>query len=389
MNRLNLYFIEFAFSMLVKNIKKSIFIFAILSILVFILVSVFHLSHLIQKQSINSINDLPQLIIQDNTGGFLRPIDEKIVFDILQIKGVLSAQSRVWGIYNFKSVNFTVVGIDPFEKSYKQEMSKLAIDTKLFQNINQIIIGSDVKKTLEKFYFQNQFHFILPDGKIQKVKIINSFAANEVLQSDLIFLNKTLAKKILGIENNKATDISVLVANNEEIDTIKFKIESSYPNLTILSNESIKREYSQMIDYKGGFFISLYLIALLTFFIIIFDKLMSNNSNEKKEIAILKAIGWSTNNILQVKFYEAFYLSFIAFLLGVIGAFIYIYFFDAYFIKDLFINYAGVKYNFILDFSINFEILLLVFLLTVPIYILATIYPSWRVAISDVDEVLR
>ena len=57
--------------------------------------------------------------------------------------------------------------------------------------------------------------------------------------------------------------------------------------------------------------------------------------------------------------------------------------------QNIFIGYPDLKPNFELPFVLDIQTLVLVFFLSVPIYIASIIIPSWRVATLDADEVIR
>ena len=111
--------------------------------------------------------------------------------------------------------------------------------------------------------------------------------------------------------------------------------------------------------------------------------------HQKQTIGILKALGWKVDDILTEKFIESFIISFIAYIVGIMIAFCFVYFFNAPILRDIFEGYSQLKTSFNLPFVIDFQILALVFFITIPIYIAATIIPSWRTATLDADEVIR
>jgi ABC-type antimicrobial peptide transport system permease subunit len=122
---------------------------------------------------------------------------------------------------------------------------------------------------------------------------------------------------------------------------------------------------------------------------IIYDRASGISSNEKKEIGILKALGWRVEDILQEKFYESFVISFFAFVVALIVALFYVYILQAPILRDIFMGYSVLKPSFELPFTLDFRMLGIIFFLSVPIYVAAIIIPSWRVASMDADEVMR
>ncbi|MEJ2373798.1 MAG: FtsX-like permease family protein, partial [Sulfurimonas sp.] len=104
---------------------------------------------------------------------------------------------------------------------------------------------------------------------------------------------------------------------------------------------------------------------------------------------ILKALGWRVEDILRVKIYEGMIISLFSYILGVSLALIYLYLFDGYYLRDIFLNIIHVEQIGRLDLQVDFQPLAIVFFLSVPVYIAATLIPSWKIATTDADEVMR
>jgi ABC-type lipoprotein release transport system permease subunit len=253
-----------------------------------------------------------------------------------------------------------------------------------------MVVGSGVKKTMHENYYKEYFNFIKPDGSVKKVLFGGVFDSDiELEANDVIVMSKTNVRDIFELSEEMATDIVVRVSNPNEIDTIALKIKQIMPEVRVITNEAIKVNYENIFNYKSGIFLALFIISIFTFFIIIYDKASGLSSEEKKEVGILKAIGWKVEDVLKEKFYESFIISFFAYILGITISLMYVYLFQAPLIRDIFIGYSNLKPSFELPFVFDIQTLVLVFFLSVPIYIASIIIPSWRVATLDADEVIR
>ena len=390
----NFLLLDYAIRSLMRRFGKSFFIFFILSLLIFVLASVLMIADAIKLELNTTLKTLPQITLQRFIAGKQSDVPLERVEALLDIEGVTAITPRVWGYYYFKpaGVNFSIVGIDAYEEQYSKTLSNLTqhFDIKLLEKENGMIIGEGVKKILRENYYTDFFNFITSEGKWQRVYIAGVFHSDLALESnDLILLPKKLAYAIFGMDEYKATDIIVKVANVKEIATIVQKINERYPDMRAITQDDIRVSYQNIFDYKSGFFLALFSICAFAFFIIIYDKTSGLSSEEKKEIGILKAIGWSSDDILKEKFYESFTLSLSAFLLGVTGSLFYVYALQAPLLRNLFMGYSALKPSFALPFSVDVSMLVLLFLLSVPIYIAATLIPAWRASTLDADEVMR
>ncbi|WP_321470336.1 FtsX-like permease family protein [Halarcobacter sp.] len=393
-NKINIYLIEYAINSILRQKFKNLFILFVFTFLTALLCSVFFISNSIKYELNTTLKSLPQITVQKVKAGRHYDINVDAIDEILNIAGVSDAVARVWGYYYFENagVNFSVIGIDEFENQYKNSLNKLVkdVDFSELEENSSMIIGKGVEKILHENYYKEYFNFIKPDGKFKKVNIAGVFQDNLELESnDTIVLPKELALEIFGMDQNKATDIVVKVANPEEIFTIASKIKLLFPDTRVITNKELEISYQNIFDYKGGLFLALFIISIFTFFIIIYDKASGLTSEEKKEIGVLKAIGWKVEDVLKEKFYESFIISFMAYILGIFIAFGFVYILNAPLLKEIFTGYSQLKTSFELPFVLDFNTLFLVFFLSVPIYIAATIVPSWRSATIETDKVIR
>jgi ABC-type lipoprotein release transport system permease subunit len=393
-SKINLYLIEFAINSLLRQKFKNIFILMVLIFLTSLLASIFFISNSIKHELSSTLKTLPQITIQKLKAGRHYDMNLSDVDEILNIAGVSDAIPRVWGYYYFANMgtNFSIIGIDEFENQYKEtlvEATKTNDFTKALDE-NSMIVGEGVKKALEENYYKEYFNFIKPDGTFKKVNIGGVFKASTNLESnDTILLPKQIALEIFGMEEDKITDIVVKVANPEEILTVASKIQIIFPDARVITNKDLEISYQNIFDYKSGIFLALFVVSIFTFFIIVYDKASGMSSEEKREIGVLKALGWKIEDVLKEKFYESFIISFLGYIIGILIALSFVYIFNAPLLNNIFTGYSELKTDFELPFIIDYNTLFLIFFLTVPIYIASTIIPSWRSATIETDKVLR
>lgn len=393
-NSLNFLLLEFALGALWRRKIHSLSTFFVFSSLVFLLSSVLFISDGIKKELDLSLETLPQITLQRLSAGRQTEVSASLAEELLSIEGVKRAVARVWGYYYFQpaGVNFTVMGVEGFGEQYTQELQTIVdgLDIKALYANDGMVVGRGVKEILAENYYADFFNFVTAKGEWKKVHIAGVFDTAVRLQSnDLILLPQKSAYEIFGMEKGKATDIVVSVSNPEEVAMVVHKITQRYPDMRAITTEDIRVSYQNIFDYKSGFFLSLFVVSVFTFFMMLFERTSGLSSEEKKEVGILKALGWGMDEIIAQKFYEGLVVCVSAFLVGLALALGFVYGLQAPLLRDLFMGYSTLKPPMVIPFSVDFGIIALLFFLSVPVYLAAIIIPSWKAATLDADEVMR
>jgi ABC-type lipoprotein release transport system permease subunit len=382
----NRYYFEYIFATLISQKKRNIFMVVILFLVVFVLGSVLFLSSALQNNAQTLISAMPQIIVQKRVAQRHKDIDINAIYPVLDITGVSKVVPRIWGLYKFEKaeVAFSIIAVDGIDYDYLQTLGVHA------PKKGTMVVGSGVAKILHQNYYDQFFHFVLPNGSIKKITLSGVFLNRyNSVANDVILLDPQDARDILGIQKGYVSDFAVFVPNKDEIPTIAQKIQLLYPDATLITQEEMLIDTISKYNFKGGLFLSLYLIVFVIMFIVVADRLSGVSSSEKKEVATLKAIGWSIRKIIKAKLIEAFIVSSFAYILGVLGALCYVFFFGAPFLRELFVGFGALQPPVAINFSFDLSIFVILFFISVALYVAAVIFPTWRVAVTDVDEVLR
>ena len=177
--------------------------------------------------------------------------------------------------------------------------------------------------------------------------------------------------------------------NPNEDATIAEKITRIFPDSRPILRSEILRTYDAVFGWRSGLMIVIFSGAALAFVIFAWDKATGLSAEERREIGILKAIGWETSDILMLKFWEGCVVSLSAFLVGVMLAYAHVFLWKSSLFAPVLMGWSTLYPDFRLTPYLDFGQLSTLFFLTVVPYTVSTIVPSWRAAIIDPDAVMR
>ena len=390
----NSVFFNFLFLLLLKHKSKHIAIFIISILIVFLISSVLFISNSLKKEAFSTLENQSDFVIQKINSGKILDTPISWVEDFSSINGIKNTQQRVYGQYYFmpENVYFTIVGLDLFEENTNKNLKELLkiLNISDFLKNDSMIIGNGIKKIFDKYHYFDSYDFKLSNNKLTTVKIFKDLPQEaNLVANDLIIMDINLAKRILNINEENSTDIVLNVPNNLERQNIKEQLILKHSNIRILQKESLKKEYEIMFNYKGGIFLVLFIVVIFTFILILYQRYSMISSNDKKEIGILKAVGWSIKDIIKLKIIENFIVGFMAFIIGIIISYIFVFILNAPILKNIFIGFSNIQNDFILNPNIDFTIIVTLFLFFIIPFLSAILIPVWKISIIDANESMK
>jgi len=390
----NSVFFNFLFLLLSKHKSKHLAIFIISILIVFLTSSILFLKNSLQKEVNSTLENQSDFVIQKINSGKTQNIPTSWIDDFISINGVTSVQQRVYGLYYFmpENIYFTIVGVDFFEETTNKNIKELLniLNISDFLSTNSMIIGNGVKKIFDKYHYFDSYDFKLSNKKLETIKIFKDLPKeSNIVANDLIIMDINLAKKILNINEDEATDIILNVPNNLERQNVKEQILLEHSNIRVLQKDELKKMYENMFNYKGGIFLILFIVVLFTFILILYQRYSMISSTDKREIGILKAVGWSIKDIIKLKIMENFIVGFMAFIIGVILAYIFIFILNAPILKNIFIGFSNIQNDFIISSNIEISSLITLFLFFMIPFLSAVLIPVWKVAIIDSTKSMK
>ena len=387
-------FFNFLFLLLFTHKSKHLAIFFISILIVFLSSSILFISNTLKKEIFTTLKNQSDFVIQKINSGKSQYTPISWIEDFKEISGVKDVQQRVYGQYYFmpEDAYFTIVGIDLFEEGSSKNIKELlkVLNISEFLQSDSMIIGNGIKKLFDKYRYTDSYDFKLFNNDLKEIKIFKDLPQKaNLVANDLIIMDINLAKEILNIKEDEATDIVLNVPNNLERANVKDQLILKHSNTRILQKENLKKEYENMFNYKGGIFLILFIVVILTFTLILYQRYSMISLGDKKEIGILKAVGWSIKDILKLKIMENFIVAFMAFIIGIILSYIFVFILNAPILKNIFIGSQNLQNDFIFNTNIQIDSLITLFLFFMIPFLSAVLIPVWKVAIIDSTQSMK
>ncbi len=214
-------------------------------------------------------------------------------------------------------------------------------------------------------------------------------SASELLSADLLLLSETGYRALFNIPSDVYTDAALTVRNPREARTVAEKITLALPDSRPILRAEILRTYDAVFNWREGLAFLTLGALLLAFMILAWDKAAGLSAEEKREIGILKAIGWETGDILRMKLWEGALLSLTAFLAGYALAWHQVFYAGAALFGPVLKGWAVLYPELQLTPAVDVQLILVLLAVSVLPYIVATLIPIWRTATADPDAVMR
>jgi len=354
--------------MLLKEKRDYLFGFFLFALIIFIVAAVLFISYSIKRDLMVALENEGQIIVMNNSGGRYMPLSDEHIDAILEMNGVDNVVGVLDGYYLFlqDDKQFHIVVDDTLDD---QEMS----------------LSQDIANILKKYKYEKEFHFLIKDHIVSLA--ITKILESNIISHNTILVNNYIARQILNVDEGEYSYLHVIVPNEAEVENISLKIPRIYPNLITVPDYKRRSDANHLYYYKGGIFMILYIVSFVSFFILLKNQVSSVYGNRSKEIAILRSMGFSIGDIIFFKFIQNGIVSVGAYFVAICMAYMYVFVFGAPFLKDIFLgdDVGDIIFTPVVDV----KMLVLVFIFSVIPYMASILIPSWRLAIEDIDGVMK
>ena len=377
--------LDFALASLRRRPLKNWAIIVVYAFTVTAVASVLLLTRAIREEAAQLLVGAPELTVQRVVGGRHEPIPVADAGAIRELPGVVEVEPRFWG-YTYDAVTdstVTIMGVAPGDDTLEM------VDGRLPTSAVECAVGSGVAAM---WGAEVGGEVILVDASATGVlyEVVGVFTApSDLLTNDLVVMTADEAAAFLGLPEGTATDLGVRIANPAEVDTIAGKVKRAFPTSRPITRAEVLRTYDAVFHWRSGMLLAVLAGALVAFVILAWDKATGLSAEERREIGILKAVGWGTADVLELKAWEGLVVSLTSLLLGLVAALVHVFVFGAPLLTPVLRGWSVLFPELRPTPHVDPYLLFAIAFLTVVPYVAATVAPSWKAAVTDPDAVVR
>lgn len=384
--RRQLALLDFAMGSLRRRGGKSLALVLGLAFVLALFTSALLLTDALRVEYERYAEAMPDLTVQRLVAGRPALIDADAARAIEDLPAVRSVEPRVWGYYFFLALeaNVTIVGAEAPEGSVDAALER----GRWPERDGEVAIGLALADLLG---LRVGDELGLPiGGEVRFSEVVGTFGSASALRSaDLVVTTPSHARTLLGVPEGMATDLALDLTTMDEADVVSARIGERLEGARVLDRRLLRRTYELTFDSRGGLLAALLVPALAAFLLLAWERLTGLSEAERKEIGVLKAVGWGTADVLASRIWESAAIAAAGGTLGIVGAYAYVFVAGAPGLADALLGWSAIHPPMdlrpTLDATQAFALLGAV---VVP-FVAVSVVPAWRAAMIDPDRAMR
>ena len=358
---------------------ETILLFLSIVALVTILGTALLLSQALSTTAGLLLKDSPSIVVRrlSPLGWSALPAGESIRL-ARSVPGVLHAGIRIWGTANSPGGPVTVFGFDG-----SRRVGGLTKSVPLPER-GQAVLGPGIKTE------ENPDFIKLTGHNVSIFKIIDTLKAQtSMVAHDMVLVHPDDARRLLGIAEGYASDLTVDVFHETEAEAILPDLSRAFPwPVRLTTRKEAAAIYISASGRRSGIVYITIIPGMLALALIVIG-VVKGQIVQSCNVGLYKALGWTTANIFQMQLLKALVIGIPAVTAGMVVSYGLVfrpgtswpgYLFFGW--NDnpplLFLNASGALLTLL-------EIAVLIFL---P-YLAAALWPVFRAAVSDPQDFLE
>jgi lipoprotein-releasing system permease protein len=333
----------------------------------------------------------PDVVVQRLVAGRPSMIDTASRAMIEDIPAVRTVTARVWGYVFLTSLqgNVTIVGTPRGASPLSVANGVLAEGRDLVPGNHEMVVGADLARFLG-MRPGDELGLPSADPRAHAMKLVGTFRSSlDLWTADVILCDEDDARALLGVPDGEAVDLAVTLSNPAEARVVAATIVERLPGARVIERDLLARVYHLAYGRRAGLVLGATIPALLALLVLAWDRASGVGPDERREIAILKAIGWSTGDVLWAKLFESLLVGAAATALGLLLAYAWVFWLGAPGLRPALVGWSVLYPATTLTPAVDLAQLIGIVLAVLGPFALISVVPAWRAASADPSETMR
>lgn len=388
---MSLALLAYALGALRRRVGRNVAIGIGLGVVVWAFATVLFVGEGLRAASTRAAESAPVLTVERLVAGRATLVDVADAARVAALPSVRSATPRVWGYLYLAALeaNVTVVGT--------RDVSALGIEGAPALASDEAVFGADVARVLglragDRIAVAASASEDDPDAVpvplFLRVRAILP-PRSALAVGDALLVDEAMARRLLEVPDDRATDLAVDVFPPEEAPIVASRIVDALHGARVIDRESLGRSFELTFDARAGLLSAMLVPSLLALLLLAWERLTGLGDEERREIGVLKALGWTTSNVLGARMTEAALVAAAGSVFGLVLAYVHAFVLGAPLLAPALFGWSNVRPALVVaPASDPMELVVLVAAIVVP-FAGISVVPAWRAANVDPDRLLR
>lgn len=383
--------LAYALGALARRKAKSIALGGGLAFAVALVAAVVFLTESLRAEAERAHAAQPDVVVQELVAGRPTTIPAADADKLKDIPSVRTVVPRVWGYVFLPSLqgNVTIIGTPKGTPPLSVANGVLEKGRDLQPGQHEMLAGVQLAEFLGMLP-GDELGLPTATPQAKALKLVGTFKSSlDLWTADVIICDDDDARMLLGMPSGSATDLAVSLANQQEARVVARTVVERLPTARVLERDLLERVYHLSYGRRAGLVLGASIPAILALLVLAWDRASGVGPDERKEIAILKAVGWSTSDVLWAKLFEAMLVGALATALGLLLGYAWIFWLGAPGLRPALVGWSVLYPRAALTPAVDVAQLLGISLAILGPFVLLSIVPAWRAASTDPLESMR
>ncbi|MBS2013213.1 MAG: FtsX-like permease family protein [Deltaproteobacteria bacterium] len=383
--------LSFALRALVRRKARSLALGGGLAFAVALVAAVLFMTEALRAEAERAHAAQPDIVVQKLVGGRPSTLSTADAAKLADIASVKSVTPRVWGYVFLPSLqgNVTVVGTAPNASPLSVANGVLASGRDITRGAHEMIAGQELAHFLGMIP-GDELGLPTSNPDAHALKLVGTFRSSlDLFTADVVICDEEDARALLALPAGDATDFAVALANPAEARVVARTITERIPGARVIERDLLARVYHLSYGRRAGFVLGAAIPAILALLVLAWDRASGIGPDERKEIAVLKAVGWSTAEVLWAKLFESLLVGASATAIGLLLGYGWVFWLDAPGLRPALVGWSVLYPRAALTPAVDVAQLLGITLAVLGPFALLSVVPAWRAASADPLDTMR